>query len=236
MPGGLLFFWQDAQGEGVEGRRSPRFFSVTEGEKMKLVMCASVGPENGACWMQALGWYAGEAWGDRPECVCPTIRTPAFSLNDYCPTPEDREATIGPHLFKPLGTTTSLANASRRALAESGAYSPPSQGDIDTILERVAIALRFAKKFECDGLFPDDLSLTRDACTIADECDFLNRAVQITSAVANIGLQNGEREHVFDMILQMCEVGEHIEITKAQSLSGIYGWPDMEPTDEHKTT
>ena len=71
---------------------------------MKLVQ-GSGSVEDGACWMSALAWYAGqEKWTDNAECVDPMIRHLCIAVNDRLYSDEDRERVIGPIIFAPMGT------------------------------------------------------------------------------------------------------------------------------------
>lgn len=57
----------------------------------------------GACWMNALSFYAGYAWSDHPECVDDLVRRVCIVANDTL-SDHNRERIIGPHLMAPLGT------------------------------------------------------------------------------------------------------------------------------------
>lgn len=71
---------------------------------MKLVQ-GQGSPEEGACWMSAIAWYAGDKdWTDAPSCVDPLIRKYAIWLNDELPSDEKREEVIGPMIFDVVGT------------------------------------------------------------------------------------------------------------------------------------
>ena len=82
---------------------------------IKLIEGGSSGPEHGACWMQAVSFYAGEKWSDHPKCVCPVIRRICIIINDGC-TDDYRGEIVGPRLFDPIGTKVDFKTSKKRVL------------------------------------------------------------------------------------------------------------------------
>jgi len=64
----------------------------------KLLLAGAHSPNGKMCVMEAAAWMAGEAWSDRPKCVCPTIGAFMRSWNDSLPDDETRGGLLKPLL------------------------------------------------------------------------------------------------------------------------------------------
>ena len=62
-------------------------------------------PEKGACLLEAVSWFAGEPWSDRPACTSPLLAAAGRSLNDAITDQAERDALkdLIPHLVDTAG-------------------------------------------------------------------------------------------------------------------------------------
>ena len=74
------------------------------------------GPESGACLLEAVSWFAGEPWSDRPACTSPVLAAAGRSLNDTIKDQAERDALkdLIPHL---VGTANDGLDEQRFAMA-----------------------------------------------------------------------------------------------------------------------
>jgi len=74
------------------------------------------GPESGACLLEAVSWFAGEPWSDRPACTSELLAAAGRSLNDAIKDQAERDALkdLIPHL---VGTANDGLDEQRSAMA-----------------------------------------------------------------------------------------------------------------------
>ncbi|MGH2711374.1 MAG: hypothetical protein ACRDH9_09255 [Actinomycetota bacterium] len=83
-------------------------------DKVTLKSGAHSGPDDGMCVMEAVAYFAGEPFSDRPRCTSPVIGAFLRSWNDGLPTDQDR-AMLKPYIPKVVGTNTGPADDEKRA-------------------------------------------------------------------------------------------------------------------------
>ena len=68
--------------------------------------------DDGACFLEAVSYVAGERWSDHPECVCPTLAAFGRSWNDSLDD-DARNRLLKPFILRFVGTrsTADVENA-----------------------------------------------------------------------------------------------------------------------------
>ena len=70
-------------------------------------------PEDGACLLEVVSMFAGEAFSDKPSCVDPVLRSFGISWNDGMRTDEER-AQLKQYITRLVGTNKGYAVSQKR--------------------------------------------------------------------------------------------------------------------------
>ena len=74
--------------------------------------------DEGACFMEAVSYVAGEPWSDTPACACPVLGAFLRTWNDHLPTDADRDRLLRPLVLRLAGSrSTPEVEARRHRLA-----------------------------------------------------------------------------------------------------------------------
>ena len=69
----------------------------------------------GACFMEAVSYVAGEPWSDTPACACPVLGTFMRAWNDHLPTEADRDRLLRPLVRCLVGSRSTPEIEARRS-------------------------------------------------------------------------------------------------------------------------
>ena len=70
--------------------------------------------DEGACFMEAVSYVAGEPWSDTPACACPVLGAFLRTWNDHLPTDADRDRLLRPLVLRLAGSRSTPEVEARR--------------------------------------------------------------------------------------------------------------------------
>ena len=70
--------------------------------------------DEGACFMEAVSYVAGEPWSDTPACACPVLGAFLRTWNDHLPTDADRDRLLRPLVRRLAGSRSTPEVEARR--------------------------------------------------------------------------------------------------------------------------
>lgn len=123
---------------------------------------------DGACFMEAVAFVAGEPWGDHPECVCPVIGAFLLTWNDGL-NDADRETLLRPLIPLVIGTRSSFETEQRRATMAADwlirEYTPAwlRLAGLTTQADALASLPEITDFAKCPSLMPTLLAVGKDA-------------------------------------------------------------------------
>ncbi len=199
---------------------------------MKLV-CGVGSPKNGACWMSALSYFAGQPWSDHPACVSPVIRALAIGFNDRLDD-ERREAVIGPHFMAPLGTAgcrddevarAQLCAEAAQDFAHAAAVHAEAAQDAAQDFAHAAAANTAAHAAAACAAAAHvahaDHATTRAAHATSNAASAAYAAAVHAAASASISHATTVTwimDHWLRLILACCAVGQRVEVPQVRQL------------------
>jgi hypothetical protein len=167
--------------------RAPNQIAVLgDGTSIRLTAGGHSSPRNGVCVVELASMIAGEAFSDRPRCVCPVIAALLRGLNDRAGHAERQR--LSPYAVRIVGSRGDRrVTRERRQICLEWAAADSRHGRVRHHLRRIATRVRIAVLCGARATFHPNEGVGDYAARLAFDRRDLGRALDLLDALLAVG-------------------------------------------------